>query len=771
MSRRRGERSVGIDYAINTWEVPSTEAVQKLDTKSSSREKDGMTVRCPSASNVCPLQLWEVYLAVGVLILQPHSGVIFAHVKALCEHNDPRYLCESVLKEHVCVGNVSDDSQLVNMHSFFTEYFHRKFQISFEKHALHAYISEVMDDPNCGTGGIPRVYLLSPHVQAFLLNSPFFEDQYDELLNAMRTYNLPVNDVLADGDQDIGRALDLEWDRVKLYDDPTLVLKKYGGWAVTKNGRHMTPKDQLVMRLTGCTLEQLLAGRDIPDSPRHDLAEAEAFAQEAQQRGGKHRSTVTKRSSAMKPAVAEEQNSDSSGLSSHPSDFDVDPEHPKVVPLGVTLCEMYLLLRGLLRGLHSGSADWRGCVVGERVAHGQRDGHILAAVVLVDLYMRDQIEVFHWTLSSGNIAVAYKVLRKRGISPMEHFLDEYVHDLDEVFRDMRLPLDIGEAPIWTCLEERGVIDNHRSSWQRAYGCGYTHVDVWDLARPDLLMDLKDGYVTAARVLYDKSFEDPFDEEANDMLMFCHMLQASFDLSLEAIDGMARVLRHFCPPFHKGELFPPVAMVHSSAVCMGLVDRAFRVARNKDTLLAQEAAEFNETVMERLEERFFLSTKVWEAFDADQSGELSREEFVDGMRRIDVYKDFRKERVPDDVLRMIVSDLAERLFHEVDVNQDGTLTPHELQVAFKRRRDEALKKQAQRQWVRRAAQSVAAQMGMGGLAKQRDSVRQEAEAVRKQARTEGIQKERRAQGEWQAEVEMPEPLDEDYDIDTSFTTNR
>merc|ERR1719381_77075 len=118
-------------------------------------------------------------------------------------------------------------------------------------------------------------------------------------------------------------------------------------------------------------------------------------------------------------------------------------------------------------------------------------------------------------------------------------------------------------------------------------------------------------------------------------------------------------------------------------------------------------------MARLEEKFFLSPKVWEAFDADQSGEMSLDEFVEGMRTIDVYKDFRKERVPDDVLRTIVTDLAERLFHEVDINMDGTLTPQELQVAFKRRRDEAMKKQAERQWVRKAVKQAATQMGLRG----------------------------------------------------------
>lgn len=779
-SRRGSDRDErrGLEYVINTCEIGSPDFLDKLDTKNSLREKDGVTIRPPSQSNVCACQLWEVYVAAAVLILQPHSSVIFAHVKALCEHNDPKYLCEAILKEHLCIGNVTDDHQYVNMYGFFDEYFNRKFQINFEKHALHHYVGQAMDDPLCGKDGIPRVYLLAPHIQALLLNSQFFDGQYDELIDAMRMGNLPVNDVLSDGEQEIGEALDLEWDNVKLYDDPNLILKKHGGWAVTKPSKLLTPKDLLVIRLTGCSLEQLLAGKDVPDSPRHDLGEAEADAKLAKGKG-QRLSAGRKRNTSQKVKALTEGGSGIEGLddnasdstaSSHPSDFDVDPEHLKIVPLGVTLSEMYLLVRGLLRGMESTSDNWHGSVVGEHVARGSRDGHILAATVLVDLYMRDQIDVYHWTLSEGNIAVAYKVHKRKGIALMDHYLDDFMHHIEELFRDMLLPPEVSEATIWASLEERGVIDNHRPSWERAYGCGFTHVDVWDLARPDLLLDLKEGYLTAARVLYDKSIEDPLDEASNDVLMFCHLLQTCFDMSLEAIDGMARVLNHFCPPFQKGELFPPVTMVHSSAVCLGLIDRGFRVANSSDTQLAQEAAEFNEAVMERLEEKFFLSSKVWESFDLDQSGELSLDEFVEGMTSIDVYKDFRKERVPDDVLRTIVTDLAERLFHEVDINMDGTLTPQELQVAFKRRRDEALKKQADRQWVRQAVKTLGQQMGIRGERASTDHARELAEELRDKERAQAVLQERRAQGEWQAEVEKPELLDNDVDVDTNFTTN-
>ena len=43
--------------------------------------------------------------------------------------------------------------------------------------------------------------------------------------------------------------------------------------------------------------------------------------------------------------------------SDHPSDFDVDPEHEKIVPLGLTITEMYCLLRGIRKGTNGVSTD------------------------------------------------------------------------------------------------------------------------------------------------------------------------------------------------------------------------------------------------------------------------------------------------------------------------------------------------------------------------------------------------------------------------------
>mmetsp|Transcript_6154 Transcript_6154/g.15262 ORF Transcript_6154/g.15262 Transcript_6154/m.15262 type:complete len:440 (+) Transcript_6154:3-1322(+) len=429
------------------------------------------------------------------------------------------------------------------------------------------------------------------------------------------------------------------------------------------------------------------------------------------------------------------------------------------MPLGLSISEAFCLLRGMLVAQEGG---WPRCVVSEPMQN-VLDGHQLAAAVLIDLYMRDQIDVHHWTLNAGNVAVPYKVMPRAGLAPMDHFLDSYMKYVDMIFRDMRLPGKVGDYPIWRNLEKRGIIDNHRVSSKRAYGCLKQRVEVWDLVRPDLLADLKAGYLLSARVLYDQSFQDGLTSEyASDQLMFFFVLQSIFDLCFECLDAMARVLNMRSPPFEKGELFPPVEMVHAGAVCLGLTDRAFRVATHDDIRLAQEAAEFNEVVMQRFEKRFFQSPKVWEYFDVDGSGELSLEEFVDGMRSIDLYKDFRKERIPEEVLKMIIADLAERLFNEVDVNMDGTLTTEELQNAFQRRRQEALREREQKQWFRASVRRIAENVS----GKEKDELidsRIAAKDALVKARQRAKLMDTRRTREWSADVDKSHFLDEDYDV--------
>merc|ERR1711865_1051170 len=118
-----------------------------------------------------------------------------------------------------------------------------------------------------------------------------------------------------------------------------------------------------------------------------------------------------------------------------------------------------------------------------------------------------------------------------------------------------------------------------------------------------------------------------------------------------------------------------------------------------------------------------------------------------MRNIDVYKDFRKEKVPDAVLRMIVGDLAERLFQEVDINMDGTLTQEELQAAFHRRREDALKQRDKREWFKRITRGIAQQFGMWKEKEEEEDLLESAKKVKNKAMTDARRTELQRGYEW------------------------
>lgn len=626
-------------YFINTMEVPSSCVLENLDWSNSCREADCLTVKLSTPERPCPIQLWEVYAVAAILLLQPSSALLMAHVAAICRHRKRSSLCEAVLQDHLLVDALADSrKEQKNLYRFFERFLVDKFKLRMPKLGLQRYIGRVLRDPRCGQSAIPRAFLAAPHVQAMLLNSQFFDGELDLLGAALRDADLPVNDIVEGGE---GQASAL----------PSLRGSAMFGSQLQLTSDDPEKEEKFTKKLTGY-------------SPR----------------GKKDQKKRSKKRRRKKKGAA--------GGSTDDGDFVVDAEHPRVSPLGVTMCELYVLLRAMSIGEKHSSKKFKGYVVGYRFARGRREGHLLAAAVLVDLYMRGQIDVHHWTLSKGGeFAVPYRVRRTKGLAHMEHFLDEYIRDVETIFHEMLLPGGVGELPIWHSLEEKGIVENHRTCWEKA-----TKVDVWDFARPDLLLDLKEGYFLAARVVYDDAFAGKLDGNANDTLMFMYLAQQLFEVSPDvAAKLMANMLNGRCPPFQTGELSPPKRRAHAASVCSGLIDRGARVAMGRDVQLAQEAAQFNMEAMERLETQFFLSPKIWASFDTDQDSSLSLREFKAGMRKLNLFQEFRHEKVPHDVLLAIISDLAERLFKEVDVNGDGDLTLQELQEAFTRRREELLQR--------------------------------------------------------------------------------
>lgn len=256
-------------------------------------------------------------------------------------------------------------------------------------------------------------------------------------------------------------------------------------------------------------------------------------------------------------------------------------------------------------------------------------------------------------------------------------------------------------------------------------------------------------------------------------MFVYILQELFEASFEGKDGLSKVLKKWVSPFEKGEIYPPVEMVHAGAVCKGIIDRAYRVATNGNIQLAQEAAVYNEDILERLELQFFLSPAVWLAFDDDDSGEISLDEFVEGMQKLDLYKDFRKEKIPEEVMDNVVRDLAEKLFKEVDVNGDGTLSADELHGAFLRRRKEALVESEKRKVLKHMAISFLSKAGIKITKKDTTSkaAQRRAQEVQEFAMKTAATNERQRRAEWSSSIDQPEFKDEDVDVDAVLVAAR
>merc|ERR1719450_1318281 len=92
--------------------------------------------------------------------------------------------------------------------------------------------------------------------------------------------------------------------------------------------------------------------------------------------------------------------------------------------------------------------------------------------------------------------------------------------------------------------------------------------------------------------------------------------------------------------------------------------------------------------------------------------------------------------------------------------DGTLTPEELQSAFRRRREEARQSKERSQWVRKHLKGIAAQVGIGGSEDQENETFKAAMKRRDKAVKHSRLKESWRKREWSSEtdrVEMPDAL--------------
>lgn len=219
-----------------------------------------------------------------------------------------------------------------------------------------------------------------------------------------------------------------------------------------------------------------------------------------------------------------------------------------------------------------------------------------------------------------------------------------------------------------------------------------------------------------KVMYCDAYHLMFEEEAiyfeeeqeialwrAQILMFFFTLQTLFEVSWEAHRGLERVLQVFSPPFANLPLQPPQGMESAGALIRGLAERARLAgepsisdgARN----LAIEAGEFQEAIREAFKDELFGCKNIQSLFDEDGDGEVTIEEFIEGIARLATTVRMHFKGVPKQSLDIIIRDLAKELFYEIDDDRNGVLTQEELREAILERQSLALEREKRQKELR------------------------------------------------------------------------
>lgn len=178
-------------------------------------------------------------------------------------------------------------------------------------------------------------------------------------------------------------------------------------------------------------------------------------------------------------------------------------------------------------------------------------------------------------------------------------------------------------------------------------------------------------------------------ERAQVLMFFFVLQSLFDVAWEGQNGLEIIFQAFAPPFAKLPLRPPRGMEAAGAVIRGIIERARlmgdeSVAESKKNL-AVEAGEFQEQIREQFEEELFACKNLLSLFDEDADGEITLEEFIDGISQLPARGELRFTGVPQQALDLIIFDLATDLFDQIDDDGNGVLSNDEIKEAVEARR--------------------------------------------------------------------------------------
>merc|ERR1719247_2877347 len=104
----------------------------------------------------------------------------------------------------------------------------------------------------------------------------------------------------------------------------------------------------------------------------------------------------------------------------------IDPEDARFMPLGVTLSEAFVLFHGLACGLKHGGFK----VVRSRTLISGRDRYVLAACLLIDLYMREKIQLHSWELELALLRNEVRQIFACELDPMAPLWITELSDID-----------------------------------------------------------------------------------------------------------------------------------------------------------------------------------------------------------------------------------------------------------------------------------------------------------------------------------------------------
>lgn len=435
---------------------------------------------------------------------------------------------------------------------FLAVYLGRKFEpFTFEAGSLADYIRmslfEAVSSPD---GRTPRVFITSPWVIEFLRNEAgsVFEGQYEDLLSAARSVGLAVQDVVTTVQAKASELTAQVWsavieqrelpevdlDLAHKYIDPDLVQRRYGGYSLAYDAPETSHVDAMLLRLVGSTLEDIVTGKSIEavlklEKLRQHTSKNMTRIERLREKRRAAAKLLEQRSNCFEEFFSETEKEEKTGgaldeeaekarreeeaiereeewvdLLAHC----VNPDDSRFMPFGLSLVEAFVLMQGIVIAMdRRPDGDGDGEVdVGEghhrvlrtNLVSGGKDRHALVAALLIDLYMREKVDLWAWQVDSSLSVSGPSAAKEscifddaaavkddgpvshvyRAFSPEDavlwtveappawdaegrgerHWLECYIGVAEDMFQQMEVPAFVGDDAIWGDLLDRGMLE-------------------------------------------------------------------------------------------------------------------------------------------------------------------------------------------------------------------------------------------------------------------------------------------------------------------------